>query len=203
MWVGLLGEGAGIALYDSLQPVRPIEGSTSNVKYQFEERRVVCRGEHYIAPNATVIGSVILEHNASVWFNAVIRGDNDEIVIGEGSNIQDGAVLHTDPGVRLIVGKGVTVGHMVMLHGCEIGDNTLVGIKSVILNNVKIGRNCIIGANSLITEGKEIPDNSLVMGSPGKVVREINEKDLLRIRMNAENYVQKIPLYRRAFTLQN
>ena len=173
------------------------------MKCQFEERRVVCRGEHYIAPNATVIGSVVLEHNASVWFNAVIRGDNDEIVIGEGSNVQDGSVLHTDPGVKLIIGKGVTVGHMVMLHGCEICDNTLIGIKSVILNNVKIGRNCIIGANSLITEGKEIPDNSLVMGSPGKVVREINEKDLLRIRMNAENYVQKISLYQRAFTLQD
>jgi carbonic anhydrase/acetyltransferase-like protein (isoleucine patch superfamily) len=173
------------------------------VKYQFGERRVECRGETYIADNATVIGSVILEDLASVWFNAVVRGDNDLIVIGEGSNVQDGAVLHTDPGVKLIVGKGVTIGHMVMLHGCEIGDNTLIGIKSVILNNVKIGRNCIIGANSLITEGKEIPDNSLVMGSPGKVVREINEKDLLRIRMNAENYVQKIPLYRRACMVQD
>jgi carbonic anhydrase/acetyltransferase-like protein (isoleucine patch superfamily) len=203
MWAGLACEGEGLPRYDSLQAVGPTEGSTTNVKYQFEERRVVCRGEHYIAPNATVIGSVVLEHNASVWFNAVIRGDNDEIVIGEGSNVQDGSVLHTDPGVKLIIGRGVTVGHMVMLHGCEIGDNTLIGIKSVILNNVKIGKNCIIGANSLITEGKQIPDNSLVMGSPGKVVREINEKDLLRIRMNAENYVQKIPLYRRAFTLQD
>ncbi len=165
------------------------------MKYQFGDRRVECHGETYIAENATVIGSVILENLASVWFNAVVRGDNDLIVIGAGSNIQDGAVLHTDPGVKLIVGKGVTVGHMVMLHGCEIGDNSLIGIKSVILNNVKIGKNCIIGANSLITEGKEIPDNSLVMGSPGKVVREVNEKDLLRIRMNAENYVEKVRLY--------
>lgn len=165
------------------------------MKYQYAERRVECRGETYIAENATVIGSVILEHLASVWFNAVVRGDNDLIVIGESSNVQDGAVLHTDPGIQLCIGKGVTVGHMVMLHGCEIGDNTLIGIKSVLLNNVKIGRNCIIGANSLITEGKEIPDNSLVMGSPGKVVREINDKDLLRIRMNAENYVEKVRLY--------
>ncbi|MCC7547801.1 MAG: gamma carbonic anhydrase family protein [Burkholderiales bacterium] len=172
------------------------------MKYQYGERRVECRGETYIADNATVIGSVILENLASVWFNAVVRADNDLIVIGEGSNVQDCAVLHTDPGITLRIGKGVTVGHMVMLHGCEIADNTLIGIKSVILNHVKIGKNCIIGANSLITEGKEIPDNSLVMGSPGKVVREINEKDLLLIRMNAENYLEKVRLYRQQFQLQ-
>src|ERR1700742_1003041 len=113
-------------------------------------------GEYWIAPNATVLGNVILKQNASIWFNAVLRGDNDPIVVGENSNVQDGSVLHTDLGAPLTIGKDVTIGHMVMLHGCTIGDNTLIGIGSIILNHAKIGRNCLIGANSLITEGKEI-----------------------------------------------
>ena len=132
-------------------------------------------GDYWIAPNAAVMGNVILKKNASIWFNVTLRGDNDPIEIGENTNIQDGSVLHTDVGMPLIIGKNVTVGHMVMLHGCTIGDNSLIGIGSIILNGAKIGRNCLIGANSLITEGREIPDNSMVMGAPGKVVRAVSE----------------------------
>lgn len=147
-------------------------------------------GEYWVAPNASVIGNVILHTNASVWFGAVLRGDNDPIVVGPDSNIQDGSVLHTDPGSPLLIGRGVTVGHQVMLHGCEIGDYSLIGIGSVILNGVKIGRNCLIGANTLIPEGKVIPDNSLVMGQPGKVVRERDPAHIAVLQMSAEHYVQ-------------
>jgi carbonic anhydrase/acetyltransferase-like protein (isoleucine patch superfamily) len=167
-----------------------------NVIFTLEDRRVEFRGnEHYIAPNATVIGSVILEARSSIWFNAVLRGDNEPIVVGEGSNIQDGSILHTDPGCPLTIGKGVTVGHMVMLHGCTIGDNSLIGIKSVILNRARIGRNCIIGANTLLTEGKEIPDNSLVMGSPGRVVGELTREQVQELRLSAEHYVENMRRY--------
>ena len=130
-----------------------------------------------IFPNATIIGDVTLEKNTSIWFNAVLRGDIENIHIGEGSNVQDGSVLHTDPGCPLKVGKNVTVGHLVMLHGCTIGDNSLIGIGAVILNKANIGKNCIIGAKALITENKVIPDNSLVVGSPGKVIREVTEEE--------------------------
>jgi len=130
-------------------------------------------GEYWIAPNAVVLGRVRLLKNASVWFGATLRGDNEWITVGEGSNVQDGSVLHTDPGAPLTIGKGVTIGHMVMLHGCEIGDGSLVGIGSIILNRTKIGKNCLIGANTLLTEGKDIPDNSVVMGAPGRVVRQV------------------------------
>jgi len=146
-------------------------------------------GEYWIAPNATVLGNVILKQNASIWFNAVLRGDNDPIVIGENSNIQDGSVLHTDTGAPLTIGRDVTVGHMVMLHGCTIGDNTLIGIGSIVLNHAKIGKNCLIGANTLITEGKEIPDNSMVMGSPGKVVRTLDDDATRMMTVSAEHYV--------------
>jgi carbonic anhydrase/acetyltransferase-like protein (isoleucine patch superfamily) len=166
------------------------------VIFTLEDRRVELRGnEHYIAYNATVIGSVILEGRSSIWFNAVLRGDNEPIVVGEGSNIQDGSILHTDPGCPLTIGKGVTVGHMVMLHGCTIGDNSLIGIKSVLLNHVKVGRNCIIGANTLLTEGKEIPDNSLVMGSPGRVVGELTQEQVQGLRHSAEHYVENMRRY--------
>lgn len=144
----------------------------------------------WIAPNATLIGSVVLGDNASVWFNAVIRADNDVIEIGDNSNIQDGAVLHVDPGVPMKIGKGVTVGHKVMLHGCTIGDNSLIGINAVVLNKVKIGNNCIIGANSLVPEGMVIPDNSLVMGSPAKVVKEINDAHRGMLQLGALHYVE-------------
>lgn len=147
-------------------------------------------GEYWIAPNATVLGNVILHSGASIWFNAVVRGDNDPIVIGADTNIQDGSILHTDAGSPLTIGAGVTVGHKVMLHGCEIGDNSLIGIGAVILNGARIGRNCLIGANALITEGKVIPDNSLVMGQPGKVVRELDEGQIEALRISAQHYVQ-------------
>lgn len=173
------------------------------MKYLLGPRRVECRGRYYIAHNATVIGSVILEDEVGVWFNAVIRGDNDTITIGRRSNIQEGCVLHTDEGIQLTVGNGCTVGHMAMLHGCTIGDCTLIGIKSVILNHARIGKHCIIGANSLITEGKEIPDRSLVMGSPGKVVRELTDEEIVRIEQSAENYVAKLTLYRDGFKPQS
>lgn len=147
-------------------------------------------GNYWVAENAQVMGNVILQENASVWYGAVVRGDNDPITIGENSNIQDGSVLHTDIGMPLTIGRDVTVGHMVMLHGCTIGDETLIGIGSTILNGAKIGRNCIIGAHALIPEGKEIPDNSLVMGAPGKVVKEVSEHQTQVIRMSAHHYVE-------------
>ena len=154
-------------------------------------------GEYWIAPTAIVLGDVILKRDASVWFGVVIRGDNDPITIGENSNIQDGSVLHTDVGVPLTIGSNVTVGHLVMLHGCTIGDNSLIGIGSIILNGAKIGKNCLIGANVLITEGKEIPDNSLVMGAPGKVVREVSEQQAMILQGSAWHYVENWKRYRR------
>ncbi|MEY3080264.1 MAG: hypothetical protein RJA94_249 [Pseudomonadota bacterium] len=147
-------------------------------------------GAYWIAPSASVIGKVRLERFASVWFGAVIRGDNELITIGENSNVQDGAVMHTDPGLPLTIGKGCTIGHKAILHGCTIGDNTLIGMGAVILNRARIGRNCLIGANALITEGKEIPDNSLVMGQPGKIAGELNEEAIARLAKSAENYVR-------------
>ncbi len=167
------------------------------MKYNLGSARVTTDGEHYfIAPNAAVIGYVILKRNASVWFNATLRGDNEPIIIGEGSNVQDGSVLHTDPGFPITLGENVSIGHMVMLHGCFIGDDTLVGIGSIILNGAKIGKNCLIGANTLITEGKEIPDGSVVMGSPGKIIRSATERDLAMIGGAAKSYQDRYKLYR-------
>lgn len=142
----------------------------------------------YVAPGAHVVGSVVMGKNSSVWFNAVVRGDCDSIIIGEQSNVQDGSVLHTDVGIPLVIGKGVTVGHKVMLHGCEIGDFSLIGINSVVLNGAKIGKYCVIGANSLITENMQIPDNSLVMGSPGKVVKAIPDAMCEQLEGSANHY---------------
>jgi carbonic anhydrase/acetyltransferase-like protein (isoleucine patch superfamily) len=153
--------------------------------------------EYWIAPTAAVMGNVILKKNSSIWWGAVLRGDNDPIVVGEGSNIQDGSICHTDHGSPLTIGANVTVGHMVMLHGCEIGDGSLVGIGSIVLNGAKIGKNCLIGANCLITEGKEIPDNSLVMGAPGKVVRELSPEQAARVAMGSAHYVENWKRYRR------
>ena len=147
-------------------------------------------GEYWIAPTATVIGDVILKPGASVWFGAVVRGDNDPVTIGRDTNIQDGSVLHSDPGEPLTIGEGVTVGHMVMLHSCEIGDNSLIGIGAVVLGRARIGRNCLIGANTLITEGKEIPDNSLVMGQPGRVVRQLEPGQIEALKASAAHYVK-------------
>jgi carbonic anhydrase/acetyltransferase-like protein (isoleucine patch superfamily) len=150
---------------------------------------------HYIAPTAAVIGDVILEENTSIWFSAVLRGDNDPMRIGAGSNIQDGAVCHSDPGAPLIVGKNVTVGHNATIHGCTIGDGTLVGINAVILNGARIGRNCVIGANSLVPEGMEIPDGSLVMGVPAKVKRVLSAEQQEFFSQNAQHYIENAQRY--------
>ncbi|MCV6623623.1 MAG: gamma carbonic anhydrase family protein [Cellvibrionaceae bacterium] len=163
------------------------------MKYRLGDKAPELRGEkHFIADSADVIGDVILENNSSIWFNAVLRGDNDTITIGENSNVQDGAVLHTDPGVKLTLGKGVIVGHNVMLHGCEVGDNSLIGIGAVVLNRVVIGKNCIIGANALVTEGTVIPDNSMVLGSPAKVVKQIDDATAEFLKLNAQVYVDNL-----------
>lgn len=154
-------------------------------------------GSYWVAPDAQVMGNVKLEHNASVWFGAVLRGDNELITIGENSNVQDGSVLHTDPGSPLTLGKNVTIGHKVMLHGCTVGDNSLIGIGSIILNNTKIGKNCLIGANTLIAEGKEIPDNSMVLGAPGKVVRTLSDEQAAGLEMSAAHYVENWQRYAR------
>ena len=146
--------------------------------------------DFWVAPSASVIGDITLKKNASVWFGAVLRGDNDPIIVGENSNIQDNSVCHTDDGMPLVIGDNVTVGHKVMLHGCTIGNNSLIGINSVILNNVEIGNNCLIGANTLLTEGTKIPDNSLVMGSPGKVKKEVDENLKIILKGSAEHYVE-------------
>jgi len=156
----------------------------------------------WVAPTAVVIGRVVLKRNASVWFNAVLRGDNEPITIGENTNIQDGCVFHTDIGCPLTIGRDVTVGHMVMLHGCTIGDGSLIGIGSVILNNAVIGRNCIVGAKALIPEGRTFPDNSLILGAPAKVVREVSEAQLAGARFGAEHYVENWRRYARGLAPQ-
>ncbi|ASP22024.1 2,3,4,5-tetrahydropyridine-2,6-dicarboxylate N-acetyltransferase [Antarctobacter heliothermus] len=142
----------------------------------------------WAAPDANLIGKVVLEARASVWFGSTLRGDNEEIRVGEGSNVQENTVCHTDMGYPLVIGKGCTIGHKVMLHGCIIGDNTLIGMGATILNGAKIGKNCLIGAGALITEGKEIPDGSLVMGMPGKVVRQLDEAAIKGLRKSALGY---------------
>ncbi|MCL4747104.1 MAG: gamma carbonic anhydrase family protein [Burkholderiaceae bacterium] len=152
--------------------------------------------EAWVADAAQVIGRVRLDAGASVWFGATLRGDNDLIWIGEGSNVQEGAVLHTDPGFTLTVGRRVTIGHQAMLHGCTVGDGSLIGIQAIILNGAKIGRNCLIGAGALITEGKEIPDNSVVLGAPGKVVRELDSEQAQRHKNGALAYAQRALRYR-------
>ena len=155
------------------------------------ERVPVFDGDgHFVADNATLIGSVRLGDSSSVWYNCVLRGDNDWLVIGARSNIQDGSVLHTDPGIELVVGEGVTVGHMAMLHGCRIGDNTLIGIGTTVLNGARIGSNCIVGAHALITENKEFPDGSLILGSPARVARELSAEEIAHIRLSADVYVR-------------
>ncbi|HNP37044.1 MAG TPA: gamma carbonic anhydrase family protein [Woeseiaceae bacterium] len=145
---------------------------------------------HFIADNATVVGSVRIAEHASIWFNCVLRGDNDWIEIGTRSNIQDGSVLHTDPGLPLLVGRGVTVGHKVMLHGCTIGDNSLIGIGSTILNRARIGANCMVGAHSLVTEGKEFADGTLILGAPATAVRALSDDEINLMRKSADSYVE-------------
>ncbi|MBL8382248.1 MAG: gamma carbonic anhydrase family protein [Burkholderiales bacterium] len=146
---------------------------------------------HFIAPGARVIGSAVIGDGASVWFGAIVRADNEIIELGDEVNIQDGAVLHADPGFPLRLARGVSVGHLAMLHGSTIGENTLIGINAVVLNGCVIGRNCIIGANALLPEGRQIPDNSLVVGSPGKVVREVTDADAANLRRIAASYRER------------
>jgi carbonic anhydrase/acetyltransferase-like protein (isoleucine patch superfamily) len=154
-------------------------------------------GDCWIAPNAVLVGRVELQRGASVWFGAVLRGDNDPIVIGENSNVQDGSVLHTDAGTPLTVGRNVTIGHMAMLHGCTVGDGSLIGIGAVVLGNARIGRHCLIGAGALIPEGKEIPDRSLVVGQPGRVIRTLGDDQAARLELSAAHYVENWRRYAR------
>lgn len=158
--------------------------------YAIEDKSPQLKGRNWVADNAAVIGDVTLQEGASVWFGCTVRGDNDPIQIGENSNVQDGSVLHTDVGVPLLIGANVTIGHQVMLHGCTIGENTLIGIQSVILNRAKIGRNSIVGACTLVPEGKSYPDGVLLLGSPAKVVRELSPQEIAFITLSAKHYVQ-------------
>tara|TARA_Y100001970_G_scaffold51797_1_gene65496 strand:- start:298 stop:813 length:516 start_codon:yes stop_codon:yes gene_type:complete len=163
----------------------------------FDNKKLETDGDDFwIAPNATVIGNVKLLKDASVWFNAVLRGDVELITVGQGSNVQDGAIIHTDPGFPCTIGKNVTVGHLAMLHGCEIGDGSLIGIGSVILNGAKIGKNCIIGSKALVTEGMEIPDGAMVLGIPGKVKKILNEEEQSVVSLGAEHYIQNYKKYK-------
>ena len=151
----------------------------------------------WVADSAQVIGRVELQEGANVWFGAVLRGDNDWITVGRGSNVQDGTVMHTDMGYPLTIGEHVTIGHQAMLHGCTIGDGSLIGIQAVVLNNAKIGRNCLVGAGALVTEGKEFPDGSLIMGSPAKAVRQLSPEQFERVRQGAVHYAEKAVRYRK------
>ena len=163
----------------------------------FDNKKLETDGDDFwIAPNATVIGNVKLLKDASVWFNAVLRGDVELITVGQGSNVQDGAIIHTDPGFPCTIGKNVTVGHLAMLHGCEIGDGSLIGIGSVILNGAKVGKNCIIGSKALVTEGMEIPDGAMVLGIPGKVKKILNEEEQSVVSLGAEHYIQNYKKYK-------
>ena len=157
----------------------------------------------FVAPSAVVIGDVKLLPESSIWFGAVLRGDIESITIGRGSNIQDGTVCHTDPANPCTVGEYVTVGHMAMLHGCKVGDHSLIGIGATLMNGSAIGRECIVGAHSLITEGKQFPDGVVIMGSPAKVVRELNDDDRMKLRANAERYVQRAKRYMQELGMAN
>ena len=168
-----------------------------------EKKLVTSNDDFWIAPNAAVIGSVTLKANASVWFGTTLRGDNDPIIIGENSNIQDGSVCHTDDGMPITVGDDVTVGHMVILHSCTVGNISLIGMGSTVLNKAKIGNNCLVGANTLITEGKEFPDNSMIMGSPGKVIRELTEMEIKLINLSALHYVENMKRFKKSLIQQN
>jgi carbonic anhydrase/acetyltransferase-like protein (isoleucine patch superfamily) len=159
--------------------------------YQLGEHVPEVHASAYITDSANIIGKVRVEANASIWFDVTMRGDNELITIGENSNVQEGTIMHTDPGHPLTIGKNVTVGHQAMLHGCTIGDGALVGIQAVILNGAKIGKNCLVGAGALVTEGKEFPDNSLIIGSPAKAVRTLSDEDIQRMQSGTAKYVER------------
>lgn len=158
--------------------------------YQLDDKQVKLPKNYFIADTAVVIGNVALGNDVSIWFNVVIRGDSELISIGEESNIQDGTVMHTDPGYPMSLGRGVTVGHKAMLHGCTVGDYSLVGINAVVLNGAKIGSHCIIGANALVTENMEVPDGSLVMGTPAKIKRQLSSEQQEALESVAQHYVR-------------
>jgi carbonic anhydrase/acetyltransferase-like protein (isoleucine patch superfamily) len=164
--------------------------------YQLDDRIPEIDPTAWVADEAQVIGRVRLRANSSVWFNATLRGDNELIELGEGSNVQEAAVLHTDPGCPLVIGPNVVVGHQAMLHGCTIGEGSLIGIQAVILNRAKIGKGCLIGAGALIAEDKEIPDGSMVLGAPGRIVRQVTPEEAERFRLNAQNYARRAAFFR-------
>lgn len=166
--------------------------------YRLAHRRAVIHPSAFVAPSADLIGSVVIEENASVWFKVVIRADNDVITIGRDSNVQDGSVLHTDTGIPLTLGRGITVGHQAMLHGCQVGDYTLIGMRATVLNRARIGRYCLIGAGALITEDKEIPDGTVWMGAPAKLVRQVSDAERQILEGSAAHYVQNAQRYRGA-----
>ncbi len=165
--------------------------------YELEDRRPTFHGDYFVAQNAAVIGSVVFGRNANVWYGVTIRGDNEVITLGENVNVQDGSVIHTDSGVPVLLGRNVSVGHLVMLHGCTVGENSLIGIGAIVLNRAVIGRDCLVGAGTLIPEGKVIPDGSLVLGSPGKVVRALTPEQIAMNTWIAEHYVERSGIYRR------
>ena len=165
--------------------------------YQLDEQRPQLLGDNFVADSAQLIGNVVLEVGASVWFQSVLRADNDEIRVGENTNIQDGSVLHTDEGIALRIGRGCTVGHQVMLHGCEIGDYSLIGMKTIVLNGARIGKHCLVGAGSLITEKKQFPDGVMILGSPAKVVRELRPEEIQMLDSAALVYVRNAQRYLR------
>ena len=168
--------------------------------YKLDEHEPLLDGDYYVADSAIVLGKVRLCKDASVWFGAVLRGDTELITIGEGSNVQECSVLHTDLGFPLNIGKDVTIGHKVMLHGCTIGDGSLIGINSVVLNGAKIGKGCLIGANALITEGMEVPDGSLVLGSPGRIKGELSEDQQQGLILSAKHYVENGKRFKEGLT---
>jgi len=167
------------------------------MKYALGDKRPTLSDNCYIAPSADVIGDVVMHDNSSVWFNCVLRADNDTITVGKGSNVQDGAVLHVDEGYPLDIGENVTIGHKVMLHGCTIGDNSLIGMNAVVLNGAKIGNNCIIGAGALVTEKTEIPDGYMALGAPATPVKELGEKVIKMLQMGADHYMSKSEQYKK------
>ena len=164
--------------------------------FQLDDLTPSLHASTWVADRAEVIGNVTLAEDVNVWFGVVIRGDNDTITIGKGSNIQDNSVLHADDGVPLTIGENVTVGHQVMLHGCTVGDNSLIGIQAVILNNAKIGKNCLVGAGALVTEGKEFPDGSMIIGSPAKAVKQLSPEQIEGLKLIAKNYVNNALRYK-------
>jgi carbonic anhydrase/acetyltransferase-like protein (isoleucine patch superfamily) len=164
--------------------------------YQIGDKKPVIPDSCYIAEEATIIGDVRLGENVSIWPGAVLRGDNEPITIGDGSNVQECSVLHTDPGAALVIGKNVTIGHQVMLHGCTIGDGSLIGIQAVVLNGAVIGKGCLVGAGALVTENKVFPDNVMILGSPARVIRTLEPNDVERVRRGAGHYVAEALHYR-------